>query len=162
MQCGLSSARELAMKHLQCVFYMYILCSCDVLALFTVTIIVHALYMKQLHCDAPFRTVGMTRLDSIDWSHHWHTVVQLYHWQHERLCAVHHSEHLYTIQNIFIPFSNGYTHVAIHSCMEVPFLHYGLWVIMRALWRHHQVIQVRGINRCSFLSGDTKWISRSI
>ena len=49
-----------------------------------------------------------------------------------------------TIQNIFIPFSNGYTRVAIHSCMEVPFLHYDLWVIMRALWRHHQVIQARG------------------
>ena len=29
-----------------------------------------------------------------------------------------------TIQNIFIPFSNCYTRVAIHSCMEVPFLHY--------------------------------------
>ena len=28
--------------------------------------------------------------------------------------------------------------------MEVPFLHYDLWVIMRALWRHHQVIQARG------------------
>ena len=154
MQCGLSSARELAMKHLQCVFYMY-LCNCDVLALFTVTIIVHALYMKQLHCDAPFRTVV--------W-HNWTVSTDPTIDTQLCSCTIDNMKGFVqcTIQNIFIPFSNGYTRVAIHSCMEVPFLHY-------MLVGHHESFvaapsgdQARSINRCSFLSGDTKWISRSI
>ena len=94
-----------------------ILCSCDVLALFTVTIIVHALYMKQLHCDAPFRTVVWH-----DWTVSTDPTIDI------QLCSctVDNMKGFVqcTIQNIFIPFSNGYTRVAIHSCMEVPFLHY--------------------------------------
>ena len=107
----------------------YTIRSWDVLAMFTVTI-THAFYMKQLHCEAPFRPVVWH-----DWTVSADSTndTQSCSCQHEKLCAVYHSEHLCTIQQWL------HKHVAIHSCMEVPSIRYSLWVIMRSL-RYHQVI----------------------